>query len=192
VKTRARVALALGVLWCTPAAAAQATHQLHVLGGLGIAVPYPVNDQNVNGSGIGAYAQAEYVYAKLEWVTPRAYSGLMFTAARDDCDDGVSPCDVSAKIWFLGGKVRLLAPIPYVAPFFELGMGVSLGSLSTQVGDLLDVKHTGAAYHVPFALGLALGENRDFELSLHYLFHPEQQQFGGAIAFGVSFPLSAD
>jgi hypothetical protein len=69
-------------------------------------------------------------------------------------------------------------------------VGVSLGSLSTQVGAAVNVDHYGAAYHLPFTLGIAFGEHRDFELSLHYLYHPEQYQVSGAIAFGVGFALS--
>jgi hypothetical protein len=185
---------ALGVVACVfhcRTAAAEPTHQLHLLGGVGFSFVSIANEE-INGSGSGVMAQAEYVYAKKVWVTPRAYSGLLFTTPDDDCDSGVTPCDVASKIWFLGGKVRLLAPIPYVAPFFELGVGASIGSLSTQVGDLVNVEHYGAAYHVPFALGIAFGEHRDFELSFHYLFHPQQYQFSGAIAFGVGFALSED
>jgi hypothetical protein len=37
--------------------------------------------------------------------------------------------DASANAVFMGIKVRLLAAIPYIAPFIEVGYGASMGSL---------------------------------------------------------------
>jgi hypothetical protein len=37
--------------------------------------------------------------------------------------------DASANAVFMGIKVRLLASIPYIAPFIEVGYGASMGSL---------------------------------------------------------------
>jgi hypothetical protein len=162
-------------------------HRLHVSAGLGFAFPTDDDLADTDAEGTGGFGEVEYVYAPVEWATPRAYAGLLLTGANGDCP--LTPCDVSAKIGFLGVKGRLLAPIPYVAPFFELGFGASVGSMSTRAGGIVDIERSGVMYHVPFALGLALGEHHEFELSLQYLLHPEQRQFGGALAIGFGFPL---
>jgi hypothetical protein len=162
-------------------------HRLHVSAGLGFAFPTDEDLADADAEGTGGFGEVEYVYAPVEWATPRAYAGLLLTGANGDCQ--LTPCDVSAKIGFLGVKGRLLAPIPYVAPFFELGFGASIGAMSTRAGGIVDIEQSGIMYHVPFALGLALGEHHEFELSLQYLFHPEQRQFGGALAIGFGFPL---
>jgi hypothetical protein len=106
-----------------------------------------------------------------------------------DCPVGVTPCDVSGRIGFFGAKFRLMVPLPYIGPFMELGVGASVGRLTTRVGPTLDVSRRGLMYHVPWAIGLALGARYQFELSFQYLEHPEEKQTNGAFAFGVSFPL---
>lgn len=80
-------------------------------------------------------------------------------------------------------------PIPWVAPFLELGLGGSLGTFSTQDGQAVAETAKGLTYHVPVGLGLALGRRREFELAFQYLFHDAQKQFSGAVALGIQFPL---
>jgi hypothetical protein len=143
----------------------------------------------VNGRGSGGYAKAEYIYRRVEWATPRLYAGILLTSPESDCGAGVSPCDVSAKIFFVGGKLRLMAPIPYVGPFFEIGVGASAGRVSTRSGQAVDVTANGVMYHVPVAVGLAIGSRRQVDISFQYLFHPEQKQITGAVAFGIVFGL---
>jgi hypothetical protein len=162
-------------------------HRLHVSAGLGLSFPTDQDLDDSDADGQGGFGEVEYVYAPVEWATPRAYAGLLLTGANGDCQ--LTPCDVSAKIGFLGVKGRLLAPIPYVAPFFELGFGASVGSMSTRAGGIVDIERSGIMYHVPITLGLALGEHHEFELSLQYLTHPEQRQVGAALAIGFGFPL---
>src|SRR5438128_2647440 len=91
--------------------------------GLGLAFPERQGGQDVSGRGTGAYAEAEYIFRPVHWFTPRLYAGLLLTAPESNCGAGVVPCDVSAKIFFAGAKLRLMAPIPYVGPFIELGFG---------------------------------------------------------------------
>jgi hypothetical protein len=162
-------------------------HRLHISGGFGYAFPFDEEANDAGAEGIGAYAQVEYIYRALEAVTPRAYAGVVFAPSGGNCD--VSPCDVSAQILFIGVKGRLLAPIPYVAPFLEIGIGGSLGQLTTRVDEIVDRSQSGVNYHIPFGLGLALGEYHQYELSFQYLFHPAARQFCGAFAFGFEFPL---
>jgi hypothetical protein len=164
-------------------------HVLGVTAGLGFTFPADdtIDDDAI---GNGGFGEVEYIYQRLEWLTPRAYAGAVLTWPVADC--GYNPCDVSSKIGFVGVKGRLLAPIPYLAPFIELGVGASLGSLSTRVATLVDVEESGLMYHIPFALGLVLGKSREVELSLAYLFHPAQEQYIGALALGFTFPLHLD
>jgi hypothetical protein len=161
-------------------------HVLGVTAGLGFSLPI---DDTIDANGNGAFGEVEYIYQRLEWLTPRAYAGVVLTWP-EDCGD--NPCDVSSKIGFVGIKGRLLAPIPYLAPFIELGVGASLGSLTTRVATLVDVEESGLMYHIPFTLGLVLGKSREVELSFKYLFHPAQEQFNGAVALGFTFPLHLD
>jgi hypothetical protein len=44
-------------------------------------------------------------------------------------------------------------------------------------------------YHVPVALGLALGERHQFDVAFQYLLHPAQQEFCGAAAVGLTIGL---
>jgi hypothetical protein len=166
-------------------------HVLGVSGGLGFSFPLDdsIRGQNVEGSGNGGWLEAEYVYRATEWITPRAYSGLTITVPANDCGPMVSPCDVSARIFFVGAKVRLLIPIPYVAPFVESGIGASAGSMTTRSGSLVNVTSDGLMFHIPVGVGLAIGSKHQYEVSFQYLFHPKQRQFNGALALGLSFPL---
>jgi hypothetical protein len=165
------------------------SHVLNVSIGVGLVAPDNKNGQEVSGSGEGFYGAAEYVFWPSAWFSPRLYSGLVIAPARADCGAGVAPCDVSAEFAFAGAKARVMAPLPWVAPFLELGLGASAGRFSTRSGQVVDQVTRGIAYHVPFALGVALGERRRFEIALLYLFHPEQKQFSGAMAVGLQFAL---
>jgi hypothetical protein len=157
--------------------------------GLGLALPDRQGGQDVSGRGTGAYAEAEYIFRLAHWFTPRLYGGVLLAAPESNCGAAVVPCDVSARIFFAGAKFRLMAPIPYVGPFIELGIGASAGRISTRSGQRVDVTGEGLMYHVPVALGLALGGRHQFEVAFQYLFHPEQQQVCGAVALGVTLDL---
>jgi hypothetical protein len=136
----------------------------------------------------GFYGAGEFGVALGEWVSPRLYGGLLMTFPVQQGCQLATGCDVSDKIAFVGGKVRFLAPIPYVAPFVELGLGLSAGSLRTlDVG--VDKSLAGITYHIPFALGLAVGKEHNIEIALSYLFHPAVSSFAGGIAVGLRLPV---
>jgi len=141
--------------------------------------------------GSGFYAAGEFVLVPNMWVSPRLYGGLLLTSTDSSTCGGAAPCDVGAKIGFLGAKGRLTFPIPYVAPFFELGVGMSVGTITTQVGTIDAKDFSGVTYHVPFALGLSVGEMHHYvvDLALTYLVHPDQSQIDGALAISLAFPL---
>jgi hypothetical protein len=166
---------------------AQPQHFISAQLGLGVSTPL----EDVDGSGVGGYGQVEYIYRYVEWATPRAYVGALITGSNSDCGANVAPCEVSANIAFLGVKLRLLAPIPYVAPFVELGVGGSVGALRTRVDGWVDESKDGVTYHIPVGLGLALGSEHEYELSFQYLVHPRERNLGGAFAFGLTFALDA-
>ena len=170
-------------------ALADSDHALGLSFGLGLAFPMQKNGQDVNGRGEGGFAEAEYIYRATEWITPRLYAGALLTSPKSDCGAGVVPCDVSARIVFLGGKFRVMAPIPWVGPFLELGLGASVGRLSTRSGQDVDLTSSGVTYHVPASLGLAIGSRHEFEISFQYLFHPAQKQVSGAAALGLVLNL---
>jgi hypothetical protein len=159
--------------------------------GLGLSSPLDetVRGQKVQGSGEGVWVAAEYIERRNDWLAPHVYSGVVVTTPQHDCGPMVSPCDVSARVFFMGAKMRLTFPIPYVAPFLELGLGASLGAIRTKIGDLVDVDRRGVMYHIPFGIGLAVGRRHQVEIALEYLYYPEQVQFNGAAALGMTFTL---
>jgi hypothetical protein len=146
-------------------------------------------DSSAPGSGSGGYAHVGWAPWRDRWFTPKPYAGGLLTRPSASCGAGVEPCDVSASLFFLGGAVRLMAPLPYLAPFVESGIGASLGSMRTRSGSAVDVRWSGLTYHVPVAVGLALGSQHEYELAVQYLLHPAQHQINGAFAVGFAFPL---
>ncbi|MBJ6367968.1 hypothetical protein [Snuella sedimenti] len=75
--------------------------------------------------------------------------------------------EATSKALLLGGKVRICAPIPWVAHYFEIGIGTSLGSFKTYLPNINKQKK-GLLMHIPFSLGLALGRSNNVEFELTY------------------------
>src|SRR3954463_15382810 len=120
---RAFTAAALGaaaLFAVSPARAEEPGRALGLEAGLAIVAP---SDPNVKGAGAGAAFTGELVYWQGSWVSPRAYVGALLTSPTNSCATGVSPCELSADLFYFGGKLRLMAPIPYIGPFLELGLG---------------------------------------------------------------------
>jgi hypothetical protein len=91
----------------------------------------------------------------------------------------------------VGAKFRLAAPIPYVAPFLESGIGMSVGSFETYT-KYTSVSKNGILLHIPMAFGLAVGRRHNYEIKFTYYFTPAAEQFSGAAAFGFSIPLNEE
>ncbi|MGB5943004.1 MAG: hypothetical protein WBG71_08995 [Leeuwenhoekiella sp.] len=155
--------------------------------GIGLSASY---DEDVDIIGSGFYAQGEYIFGLTKWFAIRPYAGVVFTEPNQDLnsDQGQSRYEVTSDAFLMGAKIRLTAPIPYVAPFFEVGAGMSIGSFVTDLPAGYIAKN-GFVPHIPFSMGLALGENNRFELELTYYFHGAVDQFSGAFAFGYVFPI---
>lgn len=165
---------------------APAEHRVEILGGLGISLP---GGSAYKGRGQGGFAQAEYVFRPYSAVSPRLYAGALVTFPERDSCGTPSLCDVEAQIAFLGAKLRLMAPIPYVGPYLELGLGMSVGNVRTLDGPMLDETSRGVTFHVPLAIGVAIGRHHEYDFAFSYLFHLDIQHVGGAVAFGFGFAV---
>ncbi|GAA3523751.1 hypothetical protein GCM10022393_43250 [Aquimarina addita] len=154
--------------------------------GLGISVPSDQTDI----SGSGFYAQGEYVYNISNWVGLRPYAGLVLTSTKEATNESnQTDYKMSTKAFLLGGKVRLSIPIPWVAPYVELGVGTSMGSFETST-QFHDIIKNGILLHIPFEFGVSLGKEHTVEVGFTYYFQPAVEQVTGAAAIGLSFPLN--
>ena len=81
--------------------------------------------------GFGFYTQGEYIIGLTRWFSVRPYAGAIFTSTDDDKIKNPQGYKVETNAFLLGTKVRLCAPIPWVAPFIETGIGASIGSFKT-------------------------------------------------------------
>jgi hypothetical protein len=153
--------------------------------GLGLSAPYDESD--ITGSGF--YAQGEYVFGISKWFGIRPYAGLVLTSADKNVNEQNQPeYKVTSKAFLLGGKARVAAPIPWVAPYFEIGIGASIGSFETYT-PYTNIKKNGIVMHIPFTIGLALGRKHNLDFAFTYYYQPSVEQFSGATAIGFSFPL---
>lgn len=142
---------------------------------------------NVEVEGLGFYAQAEFVWAPASWFGVRPYAGVIFVTANNR--DVPELYEITSNGALLGVKARLLAPIPWVAPFIELGSGLSLGTFETRWPYTI-VSNKGPVFHLPFALGLAIGRDHRFEVAFQYYYMDSVEQITGAVAVGLTFPLN--
>lgn len=154
--------------------------------GYGLSAPINSVDESVD---TGLFLQGELVLKVKSWVELRPYAGFIFTNANgQDLDNNPTDEIAESKAFLLGGKVRLSAPIPWVAPYIEGGIGASIGSFRT-VTIFENIDKSGLIYHIPISLGLALGPKNSVDLGFAYYFQPSVEQFAGAFALGISIPL---
>lgn len=138
----------------------------------------------------GFFAQGELVLKITSWFELRPYAGLILTNSNGkDVNDNTTDEKAESKAFLLGGKARVRAPIPWIAPYFEIGIGTSIGKFETFTA-FYDIDKSGVIYHIPVSLGLELGRNNNFDLGLSYYFQPSVEQFIGALAIGITFPLN--
>ncbi|WP_178984687.1 hypothetical protein [Winogradskyella helgolandensis] len=154
--------------------------------GYGISVPYDSMDDVADR---GLLLQGELVLKVSSWFELRPYAGLILTSSNGK-DLNNNPTDeiAESKAFLLGGKARLRAPIPWVAPYLELGIGASIGKFETFTY-YDDIDKGGIIYHIPFAFGLELGKNNNIDLGFTYYSQPSVKQFVGAMAVGITIPL---
>lgn len=153
--------------------------------GYGLSAPY----DEVDITGLGFYAQGEYVLGLTKWFGVRPYVGLILTSPDKNINEANLPeYKVTSKALLFGGKARVAAPIPWIAPYFEVGVGASVGSFETYT-PYTNVKKNGVLIHIPFSIGLALGRKNNIDVAFTYYYHPSVEQFSGAAAIGFSFPI---
>ena len=159
---------------------------INVQAGYGLSVPYNSTDEIVDD---GFFAQGELVLKAASWVEFRPYAGFILTSSNGkDINDNQTDEKAESRAFLLGGKVRVRAPIPWVSPYAEIGIGTSIGIFETLTAyDNID--NSGIIYHIPFSFGIELGKNNNVDLGFAYYFQPSVQQFVGAFAVGITFPL---
>jgi hypothetical protein len=154
--------------------------------GYGISAPYNSID---NIADDGFFAQAELVLKAASWVEFRPYAGLIFTNSNGkDLNDNPTNEKSESKAFLFGGKARVRAPIPWVAPYVEIGIGTSIGKFKTLTA-FDNIDKSGIIYHIPFSFGLEFGKNNDVDLGLSYYIQPSVEQYVGAFAIGITFPI---
>lgn len=153
--------------------------------GYGISAPY----DDVDIAGTGLYLQGEYVLTISNWFDLRPYAGLILTKANDKDLDGIStPYFSTTNAFLFGGKARVTIPIPWVAPYFELGIGGSLGKFKTFTPNTI-INKSGLIYHIPISIGLQLGPKHNIDIAFTYYTQETVRQVVGALAIGFTFPL---
>ena len=148
--------------------------------GSGFSAPY----DNTNLMGTGFYVQGEYIFAPKKWFGLRPYAGYISTNTNNN-----QGYKVDSKSFLIGGKARVVAPIPWFAPYFELGVGASIGSFETYTPSTY-IKKNGIITHIPFSIGVALGRKHNFDLAFTYYYQNAVEQFSGATAIGFTFPIN--
>ncbi|MEM1137538.1 MAG: hypothetical protein AAGI07_16985 [Bacteroidota bacterium] len=155
--------------------------------GYGLSAPYESFDNVVDS---GFYFEGELVLEVLSWFEIRPYFGGVFTNSNGkDIDNNPTLEKAETKAILLGGKMRVRAPIPYIAPYIEVGVGTSIGRFTTFAG-FDNIEKSGVIFHIPYSLGLELGKNNGVDLGLSYYFQPSVRQYAGAFAIGVTFPVN--
>lgn len=138
--------------------------------------------------GFGFYTQGEYIIGLTRWFSVRPYAGAIFTSTDEDKIKNPQGYKVETNAFLLGTKVRLCAPIPWVAPFIETGIGASIGSFETYT-NYVNEKKNGVIAHIPIGFGLALGRKNNIEIGVSFYGNLSGQQSFGAFAAGYSFAL---
>ena len=155
---------------------------------IGYAISAPYNSLD-DIAGDGFFLQGELVLKTASWFELRPYAGFIFTNSNGkDLSGNPTNESTESQAFLLGGKARLRAPIPWVAPYLEIGLGASIGTFETLTA-FDNIDKSGIVYHIPFSLGLELGKDHNVDLGLAYYFQPSVQQFAGAFAVGISIPL---
>ncbi|RZJ70393.1 hypothetical protein [Flavobacterium sp.] len=157
---------------------------LNVSVGLGVTTCY----YDVDTSGSGFSAEVEYFWAPLSWFGVKPYAGVIFAHSESEKNE-MFEAKVRTKAFLVGTKIRIAAPIPYVAPYIESGFGLSCGSFETFVAGHYDIDKSGIYPHIPLTLGLAVGRKHNFDIKLSYYFQDSAKQIYGSAAVGFSFPL---
>ncbi|MCC9018535.1 hypothetical protein [Flavobacterium lipolyticum] len=147
------------------------------------------NQEEVDVMGGGFYLQGEYIIGVKSWFSIRPYAGAIFTSVDKNQNLQNQPqYKVTTNAFLVGTKVRLCAPIPWVAPFIEGGIGTSIGKFETFTPGV-NFNKSDMLLHIPFSLGLAIGRKNNFEIAISGYFHPAAKQSSAILGLGYTFPL---
>ncbi len=147
------------------------------------------SQDEVDVMGGGLYLQGEYVIGLKSWFSVRPYAGAIFESVEKNQNIQNQPqYRVTTNAFLMGGKVRLCAPIPWVAPFIEGGLGASIGKFETFTPNV-NFNKSDVLLHIPFSIGLAVGRKNSLEIGISGYFHPAAKQSTGVFAIGYTFPL---
>ncbi len=72
---------------------------------------------------------------------------------------------VQTNALLIGGKTRINAPVPLVAPYFEIGVGASIGNFETYM-PTTSIEESGVFVHIPVSLGLKIEALQNVDLKL--------------------------
>ncbi|KAF2082667.1 hypothetical protein [Flavobacterium sharifuzzamanii] len=161
--------------------------------GYGSSSSYYIEDygsqEEVDVMGGGLYLQGEYIIGLKSWFSIRPYAGAIFESVDKNQNIQNQPqYKVTTNAFLMGGKVRFCAPIPWVAPFIEGGIGTSIGKFETFTPNV-NFNKSDVLLHIPFSIGLAIGRHNNFEIGISGYFHPAAKQSTGVFAVGYTFPL---
>lgn len=138
----------------------------------------------------GLFLQGELVLNTYSWLDIRPYAGIIYTKSNGkDIYSNQTNEKAEMRAFLAGGKVRLRAPIPWIAPYAEIGFGASIGKFETDT-NFTAIKKSGVLYHIPVSFGLELGRNHNVDIGLAYYVHPSIEQVGGAISIGLTIPIN--
>ncbi len=158
-----------------------------IKGNIGLGLVAPSEDFDIDSDGF--YLQGEYVIGIKSWFGIRPYAGVIFSSGEaENRLPNERDYFIKSNAFLIGVKSRICAPIPYVAPYLEVGIGGSIGSFETYTPNT-DKQRKGIISHIPFALGLAIGKHHSFEMEFTYYYHNAVDQFSGAFALGYTFSL---
>ncbi|MDO4228377.1 MAG: hypothetical protein Q4C98_01055 [Capnocytophaga sp.] len=155
---------------------------------IGYGLSYPSESTNkIIASGF--ITEGELTLKIASWVDIKPYIGAVFTDSKwKDIYNNKINEKVSTNALLLGTKTRIRIPIPWVAPFFELGLGASTGKFETFT-DYKNISKTGIVPHFPFSLGLELGKYYKVDVAFSYYTQWTVNQTTGGAIIGVSFLL---
>lgn len=138
----------------------------------------------------GFFIQGEFVLEAKSWLQFRPYAGFISTKSdgKDLNDNPTFEKSIMTAV-LIGGKARIQAPIPWIAPFIELGIGASIGSFET-LTSIDNIDKNGVLYHIPIGIGLGLGKTNTVEFGLTTFIHPSAKQLAGGITIGLEIPLN--
>lgn len=184
-----KILITLVIILTSNLAIAQTVKEKSIIAKIGYGLSAP-DDSSGNIINNGFFIQGEYVLKIASWVELRPYAGLILTNSNGkDINDNPTDEKATSKAFLIGGKTRVKIPIRWFAPYIELGIGTSIGKFETFT-TFTNINKNGFIYHVPFSFGVELGRNNNIDIGFTYYLQPTVEQYVGAIAIGISFPLN--